>query len=299
MNARIPLDELVYIRAQGADAESFLQGQLSSDTRLVNENRAQLSSYSNPKGRMLAVLTLFRHGDDLVLEVHRSVAESTLKRLRMFVMRSKVTLQDCTAELPATGLLGEDGARQLETLGLPLPQEPMQSAAHGGLTVIRRLGSQPRWSVHGEVAGLAALPARGFEAWRRADLLAGVPTVYTESREMFVPQMANIDLLGGISFNKGCYTGQEIVARLHYLGQLKRRMFLLRAPVDARPGMPVYDAAGDGQAVGEVVDAVADGDATLLLAVLQLSHAGSAQLALAAIDGPKLGPAQALAPAAG
>ena len=152
-------------------------------------------------------------------------------------------------------------------------------------------------SVHGEVAGLATLPALGFEAWRRADLVAGVPTVYAESREMFVPQMANIDLLGGISFNKGCYTGQEIVARLHYLGQLKRRMFLLRALVDARPGMPVYDAAGDGQAVGEVVDAVADGDATLLLAVLQLSHAGSAQLALASIDGPSLGPAQALAPA--
>ncbi|WP_133164218.1 CAF17-like 4Fe-4S cluster assembly/insertion protein YgfZ [Solimonas fluminis] len=263
----------------------------------MNENRAQLSSYSNPKGRMLAVLTLFRHGGDIVLELHRSVAESTLKRLRMFVLRSKVSLQDCTAELPATGLIGDEGARRLEALGLPLPQEPMQSAARDGVTVIRRLGSTPRWSVHGEVPGLAALPPIGFEAWRRADLLAGVPTVYAESREMFVPQMANIDLLGGISFSKGCYTGQEIVARLHYLGQLKRRMFLLRAPVDARPGMAVYDAAGDGQAVGEVVDAVADGDATLLTAVLQLSHAGSDGLALAAIDGPRLGPAQALAPA--
>lgn len=294
MNARIPLTDLVYIRAQGADVESFLQGQLSNDTRLLNENRAQLSSYSNPKGRMLAVLTLFRHGNDTVLEVHRGVAESTLKRLRMFVMRSKVTLQDCTAELPATGLVGASAAAQLEALGLPVPAEPMQSAEKDGVVVIRRLGAEPRWSVHGTVAGLEALPATGFEDWHRADLRAGMPTVYAETREMFVPQMANLDVLGGISFNKGCYTGQEIVARLHYLGQLKRRMFLLRAPVDARPGMPVYDAAGDGQAVGEVVDAVADGDATLLTAVLQLGHAGSAQLVLAKADGPSLGPAQAL-----
>ncbi|WP_240433451.1 CAF17-like 4Fe-4S cluster assembly/insertion protein YgfZ [Solimonas sp. K1W22B-7] len=260
----------------------------------MNENRAQLSSYSNPKGRMLAVLALFRHGNDTLLELHRSVAEPTLKRLRMFVLRSKVTLQDCTAELPATGLVGESAAGWLESLGLPLPQEPMQSASRDGVVVIRRLGAEPRWSVHGPVAGLESLPAAGFEAWRRADLRAGVPTVYAETREMFVPQMANLDALGGISFNKGCYTGQEIVARLHYLGQLKRRMFLLRAAVAAKPGEPVYDAAGDGQAVGEVVDAVADGDATLLTAVLQISHAGSEQLALAAIDGPRLGPAQAL-----
>ena len=294
MNARIPLTDLVYIRAQGADTESFLQGQLSNDTRLLNENRAQLSSYSNPKGRMLAVLTLFRHGNDTVLEVHRSVAESTLKRLRMFVLRSKVTLQDGTAELPATGLVGEYGAAQLQALGLPVPAEPMQSLEKDGVVVIRRLGAEPRWSVHGQVAGLEALPAAGFEDWLRADLRAGVPTVYAETREMFVPQMANLDVLGGISFNKGCYTGQEIVARLHYLGQLKRRMFLLRAPVDARPGMQVYDAAGDGQAVGELVDAVADGDATLMTAVLQLGHAGSDKLALAKADGPLLGPAQAL-----
>lgn len=293
VTTRIPLDQLAYIRVQGADAESFLQGQLSSDLRMVTAQRAQISSYSNPKGRMLAVLQVFRQGDTLVLELHRSVAEATLKRLRMFVLRSKVQLED--AGLPATGLLGAGAPQQLAALGLPIPAEPQDAAEQDGVVVIRRFGTQPRYSLHGRVDGLAALPAGNFDDWRRADLHAGVPTVYPQTRELFVPQMANLDLLGGISFNKGCYTGQEIVARLHYLGQLKRRMFLSRADAaDVQPGTPVYDGAGDAQAVGEVVDAVAEEGTTLLTAVLQLNHATSERLALGATDGPRLSLPQAL-----
>lgn len=294
MNVRIPLHELAYIRVQGADAESFLQGQLSSDLRLLTPARAQISSYSNPKGRMLAVPTLFRHGNDIILELHRSVAEPTLRRLRMFVLRSRVTLQDDSTALPATGLIGAEAAGLLVALGLPAPEQPMDSAERDGIVVLRRLGATPRWSVHGRLAALDALPAAPWDAWRRADLQAGVPTVYAETRELFVPQMANLDALGGISFNKGCYTGQEIVARLHYLGRLKQRMFLLRSEATAQPGMPIYEAGGDGQSVGEVVDAVADGNGTLLTAVLQLAHAGSEQLALGAVDGPRLGRPEAL-----
>ncbi|HSW13942.1 MAG TPA: hypothetical protein VLI06_13945 [Solimonas sp.] len=272
-----------------------MQGQLSNDLRLLTPSRAQISSYSNPKGRMLAVLHLIRSGEALLLEVHRSVAEATLKRLRMFVMRAKVTL-----ELdPGLSALGLIGAELLSQLDLPAPSEPLECSARDGLVLMRRAGALPRWSLHGpleQLATLAAkLPAGDFADWKRAELRAGVPTVYPDSRELFVPQMANLDALGGISFNKGCYTGQEIVARLHYLGQLKRRMFLCHAAVaEPRPGTPVYDGAGDAQAVGEVVDAVADGDASLLNVVLQLSHAGSTQLRLGAVDGPALGPAQAL-----
>ncbi|MFT4047916.1 MAG: hypothetical protein QM661_14655, partial [Solimonas sp.] len=121
----------------------------------------------------------------------------------------------------------------------------------------------------------AQLPAAGdATAWRRADIESGVPVVFMETRDHFVAQMANLDLLGGISFNKGCYTGQEIVARLHYLGQLKRRLFVAR--IDGAPPAPGSDvlAAGEanasGQAVGEIVDAVADGDGALASVVLQL-----------------------------
>jgi len=281
----IVLDELAFIRVAGADAVGFLQGQLSSDLRLLTAERGQISSYSTPKGRMLAVLQLFRQGEDILIELHRSVAEATLKRLRMFVLRSKLTLDDVSAARPALAVLGEDAATQLRAWGLPAPEEPLATAESSGLLIVRRLGEAPRYSLHGDPMTLRALapslPVAGFSAWKRADLLAGVPTVYPETRELFVPQMANLDLLGGIGLNKGCYTGQEIVARLHYLGQLKRRLFLCRSAVGGvAPGTPVYDGAGDAQAVGEVVDAVDEQGGALVTAVLQLTHAQSAQLRL-------------------
>lgn len=294
MTLPIPLDELACFRAQGPDVDGFLQGQLSNDLRRLSASRAQLSSYSNPKGRMLAVLHLLRWGDAVLLEVHRSVAEATLKRLRMFVLRSKVTLED--AGLSALGLIGGDAPQALD---LPVPQQPLDCLEHDGLLVLRRLGALPRYSVHGPAARIAGFcaqqPGGRFEDWKRAELQAGVPTVYPETRELFVPQMANLDVLGGISFDKGCYTGQEIVARLHYLGQLKRRMFLSHVDArEVRPGTAIYDRAGDAQAVGEVVDAVEDAGRMLLTAVLQMSHAGSEQLLLGSTEGPVLDRPQAL-----
>lgn len=290
----LPLSGLAYVRVQGPDAEGFLQGQLSNDLRLLTATQSQLAAYSSPKGRMLAVLTLFRHGDDIVLELHRSLLDSTLKRLRMFVLRSKVTLEDAGSSLPALGLIGEDAAALLVAQGLPAPSAPLESAGANGVTVVRRLGALPRYSLHGPRDALQGLqreltPADTL-AWKRLDLLAGLPTIYPETSDHFVAQMANLDRLGGISFSKGCYTGQEIIARLHYLGQLKRRMFLGHSPAaTAVPGQPVYAAGDDGQAIGEVVDAVDDGNGRLLvLAVLQLGHAGSTPLALDSAGGPPL-----------
>lgn len=290
----LPITDLAYVRVQGPDAEGFLQGQLSNDLRLLSVTQSQLAAYSSPKGRMLAVLLLFRHGDDIVLELHRSLLDSVLKRLRMFVLRSKVVLEDTSASLPALGLIGEDAAAGLAAHGLPAPDAPLASAGANGITIVRRLGALPRYSLHGPREALQTLqqglpPAEPLD-WKRLDMLAGLPTVYPETSDHFVAQMANLDRLGGISFTKGCYTGQEIIARLHYLGQLKRRMFLGHSDATAAsPGQAVYAAGGDGQAVGEVVDAVADGDGRLLVsAVLQLSHAGSSPLALGAADGPEL-----------
>jgi len=290
----LPLVDLAYVRVQGPDAEGFLQGQLSNDLRLLSTAQSQLAAYSSPKGRMLAVLLLFRHGDDIVLELHRSLLDSVLKRLRMFVLRSKVTLEAAGAGLPALGLIGEEAAAYLEAQGLPAPTIPLESASANGITVVRRLGALPRYSLHGPQESLQTLqqglaPADPL-TWKRLDLLAGLPTIYPETSDHFVAQMANLDRLGGISFTKGCYTGQEIIARLHYLGQLKRRMFLgYSDAATASPGQAVYGAGSEGQAVGEVVDAVADGEGRLLVsAVLQLSHAGTSPLALGTADGPAL-----------
>ena len=154
---------------------------------------------------------------------------------------------------------------------------------------MRRPGAEPRFSLHGATAALAAEAAPGAVAWRRAELLAGVPTVYPETSEHFVPQMCGLEQLGGVAFDKGCYTGQEIVARLHFLGTLKRRMVLCHAVADpGGPATPVYAAGGDGQAAGEIVDTVAAGEGYASAVVLQVGHAESAQLRAGTVDGVAL-----------
>lgn len=271
------LDLAHVLRASGADATAFLQGQLSSDLRLLSETRAQISSYNSPKGRMLALPHLIRTPDGILIELHASVAAATLKRLRMFVLRAKVTLDDAAAELQTLGLIGEGAAQWLHEQGLPAPTAPLDSADDPArrITVVRRLGALPRYSLTAPPDVLAAFGTGDAIdlAWRRADIDAGVPVVTAQTSDHFVAQMANLDLLGGISFDKGCYTGQEIVARLHYLGQLKRRMF--QARIDGPAPLPGSDVrAGDGDsAVGEIVDAVDDGNGSVASLVLQLAHA--------------------------
>lgn len=216
-----PLATLI---VRGEDAENFLQGQLTQDVRRA-DHTPRLAGYCSAKGRLLAVLWLARTNGGFALTLHRSLLEAVHKRLRMYVLRSKVQIeaQDCAAEDDCT--------------------------------------------------------------WRAAQIAAGVPVIFPQTQDLFVPQMVNLDRLGGISFDKGCYTGQEIVARLHYLGQLKRRMFRCTCPA-AQPGDAVM-AVGETQAVGNVVDAV-QGQA---LVVLQLAHA-NAELRLE--NGAPLGPAQVL-----
>ncbi|TXH06395.1 MAG: folate-binding protein [Nevskiaceae bacterium] len=283
-----PLTHLGLIRARGEDARSFLQGQLSNDVRRLDTGLGQLTSYNSPKGRMLAVLQLIADGDDVLIELPRSVLPAVLKRLRLYVLRARLTLDDVSDAMPPLGLAGPQAAALLAAQGLTVPLAPQQCCRAGGRIVLRRLGDTPRYTLYGPPEALDALRAawRDLAAgsdddWRRLDILAGVPTVVPETSDHFVPQMANLDRLGGISFDKGCYTGQEIVARLHYLGQLKRRMFQGRVdgPGTVAPGTDVYDAE-DPQAVGEVVQAVPDGDGQLLSLVLQLNHAQSPSLRL-------------------
>jgi len=210
------------ILVTGADADAFLQGQLTQDVRKLVGDASLIAGYCSAKGRLLAVLQMQRRPDGIVLETHRSVLESTLKRLRMFVLRSKVTLTEI---------------------------EP-------------------------------SVPDSGDHDWRRGRIEQGLPTIFPATVDHFVPQMCNLDVLGGISYDKGCYTGQEIVARLHYLGQVKRRMFHVRIAAASVPGAEIFESGGT-QAVGEVVDAL-EGHA---LVVLQTAHA-AADLRLEAPNGP-------------
>lgn len=268
------------LRVSGADAETFLQGQLSSDLRELTPARAQWSSWNSPKGRMLAFVLLVRDGDAVDLWMPAGLVPAIHKRLRMFVLRSKVTVDDLGAGRGALGLVGARAADALAAAHLPVPSEPRAVAAGDGAQVLRTLGTDPRYLVLGSPGVLAAAPSPDALAWRAGDIDAGLPTVFPETQDRWVAQMANLDQFGAIGFEKGCYTGQEVVARLHYLGNLKKRMFRLAgdgpAPV---PGAAIHVAGGDGQSVGDIVDAVAaSGGGFVASAVLQVAQASSAAL---------------------
>ena len=290
------LTHLGLIRASGDDVRTFLQGQLTSDIRAVSAQQVQMSSYCSPKGRMLGSFLVFQRGEDLYLQMPSERLEPLLKRLRMFVLRSKVTLEDVSGSLARFGISG-DCATDL----LPFAPEAVNaSQTRDGITIIRLPGDRPRFEVVGPEQALASLwtqasvqaqqTDRGF--WTLMDIRAGMPTVFETTAEAFVPQMANLQLVGGVSFTKGCYTGQEVVARMQYLGKLKRRMY--RAHVDASdmptPGTEIYSPSSEsGQGAGRVVDAAASPDGGFeVLVVLQISSVEAADIRLVDADGPTL-----------
>ncbi len=292
-----PLADRGVILARGKDAETFLQGQLSNDLRELTPDRAQLSSYSSPKGRVLAVFTLMRTLDNIWLETQNSLLETTLKRLRMFVLRSKLTLENADTRFAALGLAGPNACALLAEIGLPIPELDWACAEAAGIVVLRCPGVSARFTLHGDAVDLQATWERlgaqarpvGTQAWRLLDLLAGLPAIRPETADRHVAQMLNLDTLSGISFTKGCYPGQEIVARLHYLGNLKRRLFLGYARLaEIARCMPVYVDDG-AQSIGEVLDfTIHPTEGKAVQIVLQLGHQNAANIRLGAPDGPVL-----------
>jgi len=284
------------IRASGEDVRTFLQGQLTSDVRSVTPQQAQMSSYCSPKGRMLGSFLVFQRDEDLYLQLPGDRLEPLLKRLRMFVLRSKVTLDDVSESLARFGISGDCAAGLLPFA----PAADNASETRDGITIIRLPGDRPRFEVVGPAEALTDLwtqaareaqqSDRGF--WALMDIRAGMPTVFETTAEAFVPQMANLQLLGGVSFTKGCYTGQEVVARMQYLGKLKRRMY--RAHIDVAdmpvPGTEIHSPSSEsGQGAGRIVDAAASPDGGFeVLVVLQISSAEAADVRLGDADGPAL-----------
>lgn len=297
----LDLSHLSLLRAQGEDALSFLQGQTSNDIRQVSETRSQLSAYCNPKGRMLAIFRIFKFGDAYCLQLPAALAEATLKRLRMFVLRAKVKIDLADAELLRIGLSGPNAQSLVGELLGDAPVAPDDCLAVSGVMCLRLPGPHARFEMVAAPEQITrlwqALVTRvqlaGPSVWSWLDIQAGIPTVLPGTTEEFVPQMANLELVGGVSFTKGCYPGQEIVARMHYLGRLKQRMF--RAHVEANeqplPGTPVFAPDLPGQSTGSVVDAQASPQGGYdLLAVVHLTSHDSGELHLAASNGPRLIP---------
>lgn len=285
------------ISVQGEDAQTFLQGQLTNDVREVREQHSQLSGYCSPKGRLLAVMRLFFSNDRYYLQLPVEILPAILKRLAMFVLMSKVKLEDASDTLVHIGLSGPNSERLLKNIVAVVPQDDNQVIEVDKVTVIRVAGIHPRFELYGTLTDIQrvwlslsteAVPV-GSVAWKRLDLLAGLPVIYTNTMDNFVPQMVNLEELGGISFKKGCYTGQEVVARLHYRGNLKRRMYL--AHVDS-PGAPqagdvlISPEVSETEGVGTIVDAQPGPNGGYdVLAVIRIPYAESSKVRLAGTQG--------------
>jgi tRNA-modifying protein YgfZ len=258
--AAIPSGALGYLgilRFAGQDAVSFLQGQVSSDTRRLADQQSLLTSYSSPQGRVLALIYLLPHSSGVLAILPREILAQTMESLRKFVLRAKVQITDAGDSLFVAGYHGDTA---LTAARLPVPPAPGGYVEQDGIG-IGRLGRENRfWVVRARGEGARADAEAGAkpieDAWRLADIRAGQPQVYAATREAFVAQMLNLDLLDGISFNKGCYTGQEIIARTQHLGRIKRRLFRLQLPPGAwSVGQALRLADGRQGRLTEVIEA--------------------------------------------
>lgn len=281
----VDLSHLGLIAIGGTDAAAFLQGQVTNDIREVSEVRAQHSACCSPKGRVLANFLIFSLGDNYFLQLPRGLLDTIFKRLRLFVLRADVTLTDASDALIRIGLSGWNAHAKLQqTLGA-LPSKENDVVQSSSVTVIRMRGEPARYEILGSLdpmkqlwTSLAEVTRRaGPRAWSVLDIHNGIPVISQETADAFVPQMLNWDLLSGISFTKGCYTGQEIVARTQYLGRIKRRLYRARVRTHrvVRPAMPlvVMDEQGTRN-VGQVVNAEPHpGNSWELLAVIATQEA--------------------------
>ena len=252
-NVLCNLSHLGLLEISGADAVTFLQGQVTNDVGLLNGNNAHLSAYCNPKGRMLALFLAFAHYDHLHLQFNRELLEPIMKRLKMYVMRSKVDIKDVSDSIVKFGLNGSQTASMLALIFSKIPTNDYElvSLENGALLKLPSFNADARYEIFSDAVNAPiiwdALKANcqivEKPYWDWLEIQAGIPDIELKTQEQFVPQMLNLDILNGINFKKGCYTGQEIVARTHYLGSVKRRTYL--AEITAESQLDIAPQAGD------------------------------------------------------
>ncbi len=315
-----PLRDLAVLHATGADALAFLHGQLTQDIEGLPQGQARLAGYCTAKGRLLGSLVTWKtSGPDgetsLRAIVKADIAQALAKRLSMFILRAKVQIQ--VTDIPVYGLMqglenspGAAGALPgLDAASLAqLPAQPTAwtlaavGAKWQAIAAPAAQDSRPRWWL----IPAAALPsdttdtdsgtlARNTAHWQVADIAAGMPWVQAATQDVFIPQTLNFDLIGGVNFTKGCYPGQEVVARAHYRGTVKRRMAYGTAAVqdlDAAtlPGTDTFDARHPDSPCGRIVNAAQCGDTLHVLMETQLADLGQADFRLESAQGPAIEP---------
>ena len=297
-----PLDHLSVLRVSGPQGADLLHAQLSQDFQHWPADEARLAALCNPQGRMLADLLAVQWApEQIALFLDASIAAAVLQRLRMFVLRLKCTLEEASSSLLRLGLLSDTAAdfpaslqppaqtwsvRRLDS-GAALVRLPQADARTRCLLLLDP--AQPAQAAVQQE--LAVLPVLAPDAWAIQDIRAGIAHVTTATQQLFVPQMLNYELLGGVNFKKGCYPGQEVVARSQYRGTLKRRTYLVRSTAPMHAGQEIVHSADPGQPCGVVVNAAQDETGQwAALAELKIALAGQAGLHLGAADGPEIVP---------
>lgn len=258
-----PLADRAWICCEGPDAKSFLHNQLTSDVNHLETSHWQHSAWCSAKGRMLASFLLARQDDAYFLQLDEQLRPAIAKRLAMFVLRSKVRVQ-AIDEIASLGLAGQsaDVARVLTAAGLPNPEDGVCAHFEGGWIARTDAGSWQITAVAEKLprifADLAAhVRPVGLNAWRWLEIQSGRPSIDARTQEEFVPQMINFDKIGGVSFHKGCYPGQEVVARTQYLGKVKRHLYRVHAKIALQTGTVLQSADAEGQHPVGVIAAAA------------------------------------------
>jgi len=288
-----PLPHLGVMRAAGADAANFLHNQLTNDVLLMKAEQCRLAAFCNAKGRMQASFVVYKRSAEEVLLISRQdLMAQTIKRLSMFVLRAKVKLTDATQEFQLLGLAGDAVAQALgsaaSTNTLTTPWQRLTADSADVLTLYPALG-QPRalWLAPKDVAAPVA-PALSAALWQVGEVMSGIAWVEQATYEAFVPQMLNYESVDGVNFKKGCYPGQEVVARSQFRGTLKRRAFIVKSDVAMRAGQDVFSSQDANQPCGLIAQAAHDGTQHVAIAELQLSATENSSLHLGAADGAVL-----------
>lgn len=293
-----PLTDCAVLRAQGADAVDFLNNLLTNDVKSLPAGALRMAGFCTPKGRLLALFHVLRDPlapDDLLLILPAELAAPMAKKLSMYILRSKVRLTDATAEWAVFGIASPAAASVADGLAAVSPPLCFDGAAVLALNhaappalgvVLAPAGEAPAaWT-----ALRQALPAVGLAAWRGLEIAAGLPRIVAATQEAFVPQMLNMELqaVAGINFRKGCYPGQEIVARTQYLGKIKRRMHRALLPAATVPGAPLFAPETGDQQCGAVVSVAPAAGGSELLVCVQSGAVEAGDVRVGSVDGPRL-----------
>ncbi|MES2237447.1 MAG: folate-binding protein [Pseudomonadota bacterium] len=291
-----PMADLGLIRASGADAVSFLHNLMTNDIQGIAETNASTAGFCTPKGRLLAIFLVWRENNDYLLMLPKEILPPLLKKLSMYVLRAKVKLTDATDERALIGISVPAAVSPAPTfLDGTLPRQGVSETDGGQLIRL----DDTRWLLSLDpIAAIRRWPditvnatATGLAAWHWLEIAAGQPRVTIATQEVFVPQMLNLELpaVAGVSFTKGCYPGQEIVARTHYLGKVKRRMVRARLTNLVAPGTHVYaPEAGDQQCGALVSIAPSPEGGFECLVSVQSSAVAAGDVRLGAPDGERL-----------